>query len=114
MPGRASPSIPFEVGGIDHLVIRTRNLDALIEFYAGVLGCPVERRVDGIGLVQLRAGRSLVDIVDVDGELGRACGAQANCSNHCLFFRFNISPYATLSPAGERRSSRLPPTSSNR
>ena len=75
MPGPGSPSIPFAVGGIDHLVIRTPNLDVLIEFYAGVLGCPVERRVEGIGLVQLRAGRSLVDLVDVDGELGRAGGA---------------------------------------
>ncbi|HEX7441464.1 MAG TPA: VOC family protein, partial [Caldimonas sp.] len=60
---------------IDHLVLRVADLDAMIAFYAGVLGCPVERRQDAIGLVQLRAGRSLVDLIPVTGPLGREGGA---------------------------------------
>lgn len=44
-------------------------------FYCDVLGCSVERRQDEIGLVQLRAGRSLIDLVTVDGALGRKGGA---------------------------------------
>jgi glyoxylase I family protein len=44
-------------------------------FYCDVLGCHVERRQDAIGLLQLRAGRSLIDLVDVDGTLGRMGGA---------------------------------------
>ncbi|MBI1394632.1 MAG: VOC family protein [Betaproteobacteria bacterium] len=60
---------------IDHVVLRVIDLDAMLAFYAGVLGCTVERRRDDIGLVQLRAGRCLVDLVPVSGELGRAGGA---------------------------------------
>lgn len=60
---------------IDHLVLRVVDLDSMLHFYCGVLGCTVERRQDGIGLVQLRAGRSIIDLVPVDGELGKAGGA---------------------------------------
>lgn len=60
---------------IDHVVLRVSDLDRMLEFYCGLLGCTVERRKDSIGLIQLRAGRSLVDLVPVDGELGRAGGA---------------------------------------
>jgi len=61
--------------GIDHVVLRVTDLDAALRFYCGVLGCREERRVDVFGLVQLRAGRSLIDLVAVDGKLGRAGGA---------------------------------------
>lgn len=60
---------------IDHVVLRVTDLERMLGFYCEVLGCTVERRMDDIGLVQLRAGRSLVDLVPVDGELGRAGGA---------------------------------------
>lgn len=59
---------------IDHVVIRTANLDVMLAFYVEVLGCVLERRQDDIGLVQLRAGASLIDLVPVDGELGRRGG----------------------------------------
>lgn len=70
-----SRATPIAVREIDHLVLRVRDVDAMIRFYGEVLGCPVERRQDAIGLVQLRAGRSLIDLVDVAGKLGRAGGA---------------------------------------
>jgi catechol 2,3-dioxygenase-like lactoylglutathione lyase family enzyme len=60
---------------IDHLVLRVRDAAAMEAFYVDVLGCTLERRRDDIGLVQLRAGRSLIDLVPVDGKLGRAGGA---------------------------------------
>jgi len=60
---------------IDHVVLRARDAAQLVRFYCDVLGCTIERREDSIGLVQLRAGRSLVDIIDVDGVLGRMGGA---------------------------------------
>ena len=46
---------------IDHLVLRVVDLNRMLRFYCDVLGCTIERRQDSIGLVQLRAGRSLVD-----------------------------------------------------
>ena len=62
---------------IDHVVLRVVDLDRALAFYRDVLGCPLERRQDDIGLVQLRAGRSLIDLVPIDGVLGRAGGAAA-------------------------------------
>ena len=60
--------------GIDHVVLRVRNLDRMIAFYRDVLGCEVAHRQDDLGLVHLRAGPSLIDLVDVAGTLGRKGG----------------------------------------
>jgi catechol 2,3-dioxygenase-like lactoylglutathione lyase family enzyme len=74
---------------IDHIVLRVTGLERMVRFYGEVLGCPVERRQDEIGLVQLRAGGSMIDLVPVDGKLGRmggaAPGAEArNVDHFCL------------------------------
>ena len=74
---------------IDHLVLRTERLEEMIAFYTGVLGMSIERRVDSIGLIQLRAGRCLLDLVPVTGELGRRGGAAPaeegrNLDHFCL------------------------------
>ncbi|MDL2354412.1 MAG: VOC family protein [Pseudomonadota bacterium] len=63
------------IRAIDHIVLRVVGLDAMVAFYGDVLGCRVERRQDDIGLVQLRAGAALLDLVTVDGTLGRIGGA---------------------------------------
>ena len=72
----------IRIRDIDHVVLRVSDLDRMLEFYSGVLGCAIERRNDDKGLVQLRAGRSLVDLVQVDGELGRAGGAAPGREGH--------------------------------
>ena len=60
---------------IDHIVLRTDRYQELIDFYCDVLGCVLERETsDEVGLTQLRAGASLIDIVNVAGELGKAGG----------------------------------------
>ena len=66
---------PFQLQQIDHVVLRVRDVAAMQAFYCDVLGCREERRQDEIGLVQLRAGASLIDLVPVDGKLGRMGGA---------------------------------------
>lgn len=66
---------PLRVLGLDHVVFRVADMDRAIRFYRDVLGCPVERRLDALGLVQLRAGHSLVDLVGLDSPLGKAGGA---------------------------------------
>ena len=79
---------------IDHLVLRVVNLEVMLRFYCEVLGCTVERRQDEIGLVQLRAGRSIVDLVPVDGKLGRAGGAAPGKEGRNLgHFCFRIDPF---------------------
>lgn len=60
---------------LDHLVLRVLDLERMLRFYCDVLGCTIDRRQDAIGLIQLRAGRSLIDLVPVDGKLGSAGGA---------------------------------------
>lgn len=74
----------FTVTGIDHVVLRVRDLGRSLDFYTRVLGCPVERRQDEIGLVQLRAGASLIDLVPVDGVVGRRGGAAPGPDAHNL------------------------------
>jgi glyoxylase I family protein len=66
---------PIVVRAIDHVVLRTTELEKMLAFYCDALGCTVERRQDEIGLVQLRAGSSLIDLVPVDGPLGAMGGA---------------------------------------
>lgn len=61
--------------GLDHIVLRARDAERLVRFYCDVLGCTVEKRQEKLGLIQLRAGRTLIDIVGIDGELGRMGGA---------------------------------------
>ncbi len=63
---------PISIQMIDHVVIRTKALAPMIAFYSEVLGCTVERRQDKFGLIQLRAGGSLIDLLDPDGELAQA------------------------------------------
>lgn len=75
--------------GLDHLVLRVSNLDAMLRFYGDVLGCTLEKRQDDIGLIQLRAGSALIDLVPIDGPLGRAGGAAPgpegrNLDHFCL------------------------------
>jgi catechol 2,3-dioxygenase-like lactoylglutathione lyase family enzyme len=64
-----------DVVGIDHVVLRVANLERALRFYREVLGCREERRVATLGLVQLRAGGDLIDLVDTAGPLGTLGGA---------------------------------------
>ncbi len=84
----------MRIRDIDHVVLRVTDLTAMLRFYCGVLGCTVERRRDDIGLVQLRAGRSLVDLVPVEGKLGRAGGAPPGAEGRNLdHFCFRVEPF---------------------
>lgn len=81
---------------IDHIVLRTDRYQELIDFYCDVLGCTLERATPAeVGLTQLRAGDSLIDIVDVAGELGRAGGpAPASTGQNVDHFCLQIEPVA--------------------
>ena len=81
---------------IDHIVLRTSQLQKMIDFYCDVLGCSLERQTaPGFGLTQLRAGSSLIDLVDVDSELGKLGGdAPGRYGNNMDHFCLQIAPIA--------------------
>ncbi|MFA4726837.1 VOC family protein [Vibrio vulnificus] len=65
---------PIQLQAIDHIVLRVVDLPKMLAFYCDILGCVVEREVAEFGLTQLRAGSALIDLVTVDGKLGRQGG----------------------------------------
>ena len=64
----------IQIVAIDHVVLRVADVERALRFYCGALGCTEERRIESLGLYQLRAGASLIDLVAVDGPLGKLGG----------------------------------------
>jgi len=58
--------IPFKVAELDHVVLRCRDQNRAYDFYTRILGLSEERRIAQIGLIQLRAGRSMIDLIPAD------------------------------------------------
>ena len=80
----------MKIAGIDHIVLRTSKLRDMLDFYCDVLGCSLERETSSeTGLVQLRAGNALIDLVSVDSRLGKMGGGaptqtENNLDHFCL------------------------------
>ncbi|MEO6984797.1 MAG: VOC family protein [Paralcaligenes sp.] len=79
----------FKVQTIDHLVLRVATLEPMLNFYLNVLGCTLDRVQEELGLYQIRAGDALIDLITIDGKLGRAGGRAAggqgrNLDHFCL------------------------------
>lgn len=72
----------IKLAGIDHVVLRAIDIATMQRFYCEVLGCQVERRQDSIGLVQLRAGAQLIDLVSMDRKLGHQGGLAPGSEGH--------------------------------
>jgi glyoxylase I family protein len=87
----------FHVERIDHVVLRVRDLAAMVRFYEQALGFEVERTLDRLKLVQMRAGASMLDLVE-----GERPSMGGNMDHLC----FRIEPFdraaiaAQLSPLG--------------
>jgi catechol 2,3-dioxygenase-like lactoylglutathione lyase family enzyme len=95
----------FQIRDIDHVVLRVRDLEAMIRFYCEVLGCSVAWRRPELGLVHLRAGNAMIDLVPVDGMLGRKGGAAPgkegrNLDHVCL----RVEPFDVDAIVGHLRS----------
>jgi glyoxylase I family protein len=54
---------PLKIAELDHVVLRCRDQERALDFYSRVLGLREERRIAQIGLIQLRAGASMIDLV---------------------------------------------------
>ena len=66
---------PINIRQIDHVVIRVNDLDRMVDWYGDVLGCKLERGPGDFRIAQLRAGNSLIDLVDANGPFGRERGS---------------------------------------
>lgn len=75
--------LPLSVAELDHVVLRCRDQAVALDFYTRVLGMTEERRVAQIGLVQLRAGQSMIDLVPAPD---RPAGGH-NVDHFCLGVR---------------------------
>ncbi len=85
---------PIQLLKIDHLVLKVHNLDRMIAFYIDVLGCKLEREAGSFGLAQLRAGASLLDLLDARSKFGLQSGSPPdgkapNMDHFCL----RVSPW---------------------
>jgi glyoxylase I family protein len=104
------PAPAIVLRGLDHLVLRVVDLPRMLDFYCGVLGCTIEREQAAIGLVQLRAGASLIDLVPVDGQLGRAGGAAPGKEGRNLdHFCLTVSPWDAQAIAAHLRERGVDP-----
>lgn len=85
---------PFKLIAIDHVVLRIEDITRSLAFYVDGLGCTVEKVQDDLGLTQLRAGASLIDLVPLTGKLGRAGGAAPGAEGRNVdHFALDIEPF---------------------
>ena len=89
----ASLTPPFSIAGIDHVVLRARDSRGLVAFYRDVIGCPVEREQPEIGLTQLRAGRSLIDVLEAAPLGVQGSDALENGARNVDHFCLTIHPF---------------------
>lgn len=66
---------PIAIQGFDHIVLRIRDKDRVLGFYRDILGLSVDRDRPEIGLTHIRAGSQMIDLVTLDGPLGKLGGA---------------------------------------
>ena len=60
---------------IDHVVLRVRDIAVMRRFYCDVLGAVHLAYRPEFGMSHLRAGASMIDLVEVDGPAGKQGGA---------------------------------------
>jgi len=85
---------PVQPAGFDHIVLRIVDKDKMVAFYRDVLGCPVDWDRPELGLTHVRAGTSLIDLVTVDGKLGKMGGAAPGVEGRNLdHFALSVRPF---------------------
>lgn len=85
---------PITIQGFDHIVLQIRDKAAMLTFYREVLGLSVDRDRPDLGLTHLRAGLQMIDLVTVDGKLGRLGGAAPGTEARNLdHFALQVRPF---------------------
>ena len=84
----------IRITGLDHLVLRVKDLERMIAFYCNVLGAEILWRRPNLGLVHLRVGSDMLDLVPIDGPLGQKGGAAPGAEGRNLdHFCFRVDPF---------------------
>jgi catechol-2,3-dioxygenase len=78
--------IMFKVQCIDHIVLRIKDIEKMVSFYCDILGLTIEKQQPEIKLTQLRAGASIIDLIQKDDS---PSGVERNLDHFCL----RISPF---------------------
>lgn len=88
-------STPIRIREIDHIVLRTRAVERLLAFYRDTLGCTIERIQPEIGLTQLRAGRCLIDLLDMEPPRNQSVSMEAgiDAARNMDHFCLRIEPF---------------------
>jgi catechol 2,3-dioxygenase-like lactoylglutathione lyase family enzyme len=79
----------LSVRGIDHFVLRVRDIEAAQRFYCEVLGAQYVAHRSEFGMTHLRVGASMIDLVAANGQPGKPGAAPAgkelrNADHLCL------------------------------
>jgi glyoxylase I family protein len=85
---------PIAVTGFDHIVLRVRDKARMLGFYVDVLGLSVDRDRPELGLTHVRAGPQMIDLVTLDGPLGKIGGAGPGPEGRNLdHFALQVRPF---------------------
>ena len=85
---------PVTLNHIDHLVLRVSDLQRSVDFYRDLLGCTVSRERPDLGMIHLATGTAMIDLVTLDGPLGRPGGAAPGAQGRNLHhFCLRIEPF---------------------
>ncbi len=76
--------VALPIVGLDHVVLRTMQLEKILAFYRDALGCPMERTIERIGLYQMRAGTALIDVIDGKGSKAGAGPGETLYDHFCI------------------------------
>src|SRR5206468_2194762 len=85
---------PIQIAGFDHIVLRIRDKAAMLGFYQDVLGLSVDRDRPELGLTHIRAGGQMIDLVTLDGPLGKTGGPGPGAEGRNLdHFALQVRPF---------------------
>ena len=87
------PAIPYRTKGLDHIVLRAKDIDRMLGFYRDVLGLPIAKHNKPLGLWHLKAGSSMIDLVDMFGPLGKAGGSTTGEARNVDHLALKIEPF---------------------
>jgi catechol 2,3-dioxygenase-like lactoylglutathione lyase family enzyme len=87
-------SHPIAVQGFDHIVLRVKDKAKMLAFYIDTLGLSLDRDRPELGLTHIRAGRQMIDLVTLDGPLGKLGGEGPKAQGRNLdHFALQVRPF---------------------